>query len=150
MQDNRLRDSLGYALVRVFRQVNREHGRAVAAHGITAEQAHVLLVLWLEGPQKVGELQRFLALSSGTLTGALDRLEAAGLVRRRPDPDDRRAFRVEPVAMAARRRHAIEAVVADTEARCFGGLRPAERARLLKLLHKVSAGLAARSPDSRA
>ena len=141
MQDKRLRDSLGYALVRLFRQVNREHGRAVAEQGLSAEQAHILLVLWLEGPMKVGELGRFLALSSGTLTGAIDRMERAGLVRRLPDPADRRAFRVQPVETDARRRRAIEQVLEATEASCFEALTRSERTQLLRLLRKASDAL---------
>ena len=47
-----------------------------------------LMVLWLDGPKKVGALQKLLALSSPTLTGALDRMEAAGLVRRRRERRD--------------------------------------------------------------
>ena len=34
--------------------------------------------------------------SSGAMTNRLDRLETAGLIRRLPDPDDRRAWKVEP------------------------------------------------------
>ena len=141
MQDNRLRDSLGYALVRAFRLVNREHGRSVAPYGLSGEQAHILLVLWLDGPKKVGELQRFLTLGSGTLTGALDRMEAAGLVRRVPDPDDRRAWRVEAVRIEARRRRAVETALETTEASCFEALTRAERTELLRLLRKLTAAL---------
>src|SRR5579883_2770839 len=119
MQDDRLRSSVGYALVRAFRTVNRASNRVLARHGLSAEQAHILFVLWSDGPMKVGALQRILALSSGTLTGALDRMEKAGLVRRAPDPADARAFRVEPVAFDARRRRAIEATLEGIEEECF-------------------------------
>jgi len=42
-----------------------------------------------------GKLARIMELSSGAMTNRLDRLEQAGLVRRRPDPDDRRGSLVE-------------------------------------------------------
>jgi MarR family transcriptional regulator, organic hydroperoxide resistance regulator len=141
MQDERLRASLGYAVVRMFRQVNRAHSRALARYELSAEQAHVLLILWLEGPMKVGELQRLLMLSSGTLTGALDRMERAGLVRRVADPDDRRALRIEPVRVDPRRRRSIEATLEETEARCFEVLTRAERKELLRMMRKVTAAL---------
>jgi hypothetical protein len=96
MQDDRLRASLGNAVVRLFRLVNRVHNRAIAAHGVSAEQAHILSVLWATGPITMGQLQRQVALSSGTLTGAIDRMEAQGMVRRAPSPDDHRAFVIEP------------------------------------------------------
>jgi len=138
MQGDRLARSLGYALVRAFRTVNRASGRALQAHGLSAEQAHVLLVLWLEGPMKVGELQRTLALSSGTLTGALDRMEKTGLVRRTPDPDDRRAMRVEASSFDPRRRRAIEASLETMEKESFACLTARERAELLRLLTKIA------------
>lgn len=42
-----------------------------------------------------GDLARKLDLSSGAMTNRLDRLERVGLVRRLPDPDDRRGIQVE-------------------------------------------------------
>lgn len=135
MQDDRLRASLGNALVRLFRLVNRAHGRALKPHEVTTEQAHILSILWVEGPMTIGRLQRTLALSSPTLTGALDRMEAQGLVRRVPSPDDRRASLIEP-RVGARHRAKIEATLDDSEARCFSALSPAERRELLRLLDK--------------
>ena len=138
MQDDRLRSSVGYALVRAFRTVNRVSNRALARHGLSAEQAHILFVLWMEGPLKVGALQRTLALSSGTLTGALDRMEKAGLVRRTPDPEDARSFRVEPVAFDARRRRAIEATLEGIEEDGFAPLTRRERQELRRMLTLVA------------
>ena len=79
MQDNRLGDSLGYALVRLFRRVNRETGRALAPYKLSAEQAHILLVLWLDGPIKIGEL-------------AKSRCGVSSLARVRCCPDSLRAL----------------------------------------------------------
>ena len=42
-----------------------------------------------------GQLAANLGLSSGAMTNRLDRLESAGLLRRLPDPSDRRALKVE-------------------------------------------------------
>jgi DNA-binding MarR family transcriptional regulator len=44
-----------------------------------------------------GRLADLSGLTTGAITGVLDRLEEAGFVRRRSDPDDRRSVRVEPV-----------------------------------------------------
>lgn len=146
MQDERLRASLGNALVRLFRLVNRVHNRALADHGVSAEQAHILSVLWLIGPMTMGALQRYVALSSGTLTGAIDRMEAQKLVRRVPSPDDRRAFVLEPT-MTARARAKIEDDLDATEARVWGGLTAAERRELLRLMDKAITHL---EPDAAA
>ena len=140
MQDEVLDEHLGHAVVRVFRLVNRACNRALAEHDLSAEQAHVLSVLWALGPMTMGDLQRTLALSSATLTGAIDRMELQELVRRVPSPADRRAFVIEP-RVPARRREKIEAAVARAEQRCFAALTSSERRGLARLLSKCAADL---------
>jgi len=140
MQDDKLRASLGNATVRLFRLVNRVHNRALDAHGLSAEQAHILSVLWTAGPTTMGQLQRQVALSSGTLTGAIDRMEAQGLVRRAPSAEDHRAFVLEP-RVAPKRRAQIEAALDDTERRVWSGLTAAERKALLRLMDKAITAL---------
>ena len=46
-----------------------------------------------------GKLAADMRLSSGAMTNRLDRLEAAGLIRRLPDPHDRRGTIVEPTEL---------------------------------------------------
>ena len=46
--------------------------------------------------RSAGMLAADLQLSSGAMTNRLDRLETAGLIRRLPDPSDRRGTLVEP------------------------------------------------------
>lgn len=140
MQGNRLKASLPNAVVRLFRQVNRVHNRELAPLGVSAEQAHVLSILQVEGPMTMGTLQRHLQLSSATLTGAIDRLEAQDLVRRRPAESDKRAYVLEP-CMSARQWTAIENGIVRGESLCFDVLTAAERKELLRLLDKCSAHL---------
>jgi DNA-binding MarR family transcriptional regulator len=140
MQDDRLRGSLAHAIVRLFRQVNRVHNRCFAGVGISAEQAHILTILRLEGPLTMGRLQRLLSLSSATLTGAIDRLEALELVRRSPSPEDRRAFVIEPRLSAKKQAQLWHAIDAG-DRRCFSALTAPERRELLRLIDKCSAHL---------
>jgi DNA-binding MarR family transcriptional regulator len=46
-------------------------------------------------PPSIRELADYLLLQSHSAVGLVDRAEAGGLVRRRPDPDDARVVRVE-------------------------------------------------------
>jgi DNA-binding MarR family transcriptional regulator len=147
MQDDRVRASLPHAVVRFFRQMNREHNRAFQSAGITAEQAHVLSILWELGPLTIGELQRELALSSPTLTGTIDRMEKDELVRRVRSPKDKRTTYVEPKDNATLRRK-ITKVVEETEHRCFAALSSGERRDLLRLLTKAAAGLEGATIDA--
>jgi DNA-binding MarR family transcriptional regulator len=49
------------------------------------------------------ELARHTGLTSGATTAMLDRLEKAGLIERRPNPDDRRGTLIVPAKSAASR-----------------------------------------------
>jgi DNA-binding MarR family transcriptional regulator len=78
-----------------FAKANQMAGRflsqKVAALNITAVQAMVLGFLDEEDQITSGELGKRAELDSATLTGILDRLEAAGFVERQVNPDDRRS-----------------------------------------------------------
>lgn len=49
-----------------------------------------------------GQIAQHLHLTTGAITGLIDRLERAGLARRRPDADDRRRVVVSPTAKGER------------------------------------------------
>lgn len=58
--------------------------------GITLTDSLCLDVLDFTGPTTPGRLAEALGLTSGAITGVIDRLEEDGFVRREPDPHDRR------------------------------------------------------------
>ena len=53
-------------------------------------QGKILYVLWQHDRISIIELSRLTGLANTTLTSMLDRMEASGLLRRLPDPKDRR------------------------------------------------------------
>src|SRR5579859_5517579 len=65
--------------------------RAAAARtGMTATDMQVIDNLDSAGPTTAGQLADLTGLTTGAITGMLNRLEEAGLVRRERDPDDGR------------------------------------------------------------
>ncbi|GGS73696.1 MULTISPECIES: MarR family winged helix-turn-helix transcriptional regulator [Streptomyces] len=66
-----------------------EYEEAAAEHALTGAQARLLRLLSLE-PLPMRRLARKLRCEPSNVTGIVDRLEARGLVERRPDPGDRR------------------------------------------------------------
>jgi DNA-binding MarR family transcriptional regulator len=78
-------------LVRRFSVAERAD---VACCGVTVAQGAALAALLAEGPLRLGSLGRRLGIAPSTLTRNVERLEAAGLVRREPDEDDARSFRI--------------------------------------------------------
>ncbi len=115
-----------------------------AAHGLSIADFDVLAALRRSGPPyelKPSTISRTLMLSPAGMTGRLDRLERAGLVERRMDPDDRRSFLVR---LNAAGRAAVDAAVTSQVAREQEMLAPltgAERATLDDLVRRLVAGL---------
>jgi hypothetical protein len=76
----------------------------VILHGLRASDALSLAptdlicmcLLQLNGPATPGWLAEKTGLTTGAVTGMIDRLERAGYVRRQPDPTDRRRVIVQP------------------------------------------------------
>ncbi|MCX4582337.1 MarR family winged helix-turn-helix transcriptional regulator [Streptomyces sp. NBC_01481] len=66
-----------------------EYEQAAAKHSLTGAQARVLGLLALE-PLPMRQVAQTLKCEPSNITGIVDRLEARGLVERRPDPGDRR------------------------------------------------------------
>ncbi|WP_062440229.1 MarR family winged helix-turn-helix transcriptional regulator [Herbidospora daliensis] len=82
---------------RLSRHLERARRAAFAEHGLEPWEFDVLTALRRAGsPYEMspGALLRATLVTSGTMTNRIDRLAAAGLVTRNPDPDDRRGVLV--------------------------------------------------------
>jgi DNA-binding MarR family transcriptional regulator len=67
------------------------HGQAVARRvGVNSSDLECLDLILMRGPSTAGEIARHTGLTSGAVTGLIDRLERLGLVERTADPADRR------------------------------------------------------------
>jgi DNA-binding MarR family transcriptional regulator len=65
--------------------------QAVADHlGLNVTDHKCVDFLLMNGPLTAGELANMTALTTGAITAAIDRLERAGFVIRKDDPEDRR------------------------------------------------------------
>jgi DNA-binding MarR family transcriptional regulator len=71
--------------------------------GLTATDMECLRLLFLKSVATPSELARHTGLTSGATTAMLDRLEKAGLIERRPNPDDRRGTLIAPTKSSAKK-----------------------------------------------
>lgn len=96
--------------------------------------------------QTLAALSRSMLVTAGNLTGLVDRAARDGLVERRADPGDRRAWRVHITAKGqkafreAERRHAAKVK------KLFAGLTTTELTTLIHLLDKIRVTLRAPEP----
>jgi DNA-binding MarR family transcriptional regulator len=98
---------------RLARHLDIARRGAFAAHGLEAWEFDVLSALRRAGPPfqlTPGALLRATLVTSGTMTNRIDRLAAAGLVRREPDPRDRRGVLV---TLSAEGRAVVDAALTD-------------------------------------
>lgn len=84
-------DRLHSAAVRLLRRLRRGD----ADGGLTGPQASALSVLVFGGPMNLGRLAAAEQVKPPTMSRLAREMEAAGLARRRPDPDDRRGVLIE-------------------------------------------------------
>jgi DNA-binding MarR family transcriptional regulator len=141
-------DSSPVAVVgRVSRLSRALEGRlepVYADHGLDSGLFDVLATLRRQGPPfqlAPRELADASMLTSSGTTKRLDRLEHAGLIKRRPDPDDRRGVLIE---LTPAGRKVIDAAYPEhmaNEDRLLAPLTKSERKQLASLLKKLLAGL---------
>jgi DNA-binding MarR family transcriptional regulator len=89
------RDDLGFLLAKAMQRWNDQLSERFAGAGfgeVRPSYGSVLLPLFEEDGLRMGELAERARLSKQTMTELVRRLERDGLVERRSDPDDRRAF----------------------------------------------------------
>ena len=137
---DRLTEGIVERIGLLSRYFNHSMETTLAEFGLDRRTHRVLGRLRYQGPPyrlSAGQLAEGMGLSSGAMTNRLDRLEAAGLVRRLPDPDDRRGVLVEPTEAG----HAAWDRATDTQARrealIASALREAEKEQLHALLRRL-------------
>jgi MarR family 2-MHQ and catechol resistance regulon transcriptional repressor len=143
---------LWLVLMKAHRALSRHATKSIEPSGLGLSDFAVLEVLLNKGPQKVNDIGRRVDLTSGSITTAIDRLEARKLVAREYDDADRRT-RVVRLTLAGRAHiSGIFAKHAATLDAASSGLTKAERKSLIRLLKKLGVaaeGALERGPHDR-
>ena len=150
-QWRRQRPDLDLAPMATIGRLGRLHALAsnrieavLREHGLGIGEFDVLAALRRAGEPYAmppSALARLVMLTAAGMTNRVDRLVAAGLVEREPDPDDRRSV---VVRLTAEGRKVVDAAVTDhvaNEARLLEPLGERERETLDRLVRKLLAAL---------
>src|SRR6201987_4650156 len=127
---------------RLARHLDIARRGAFAAHRLESWEVDGLSALCRVGPPvqvAPGALPRATLVPSGTMTNRIDRLAAAGLVSREPDPRDRRGVLV---TLSEQGKAAVDAALTDLlnrEQSLLAGLDSDERGALARLLRTLLA-----------
>lgn len=125
---------------KIHRHLTNATRTSLGDAGLTKEEWKVLMALHT-GTRSHGSLCRDLDVSTGAMTNRLDKLEQRGLVRRTPDPDDRRGVLLELTAAGEGRLEEFIDAAAGRERELLGALTPAEQRELNQLLSKLLVSL---------
>lgn len=127
-------------VTRLARHLDLARRQAFAQHELETWEFDVLTALRRAGDPYAlspGQLAAETLVTSGTMTNRIDRLEGRGLVRRDPDPSDRRGVRV---VLTENGRTVVDDALSDLlqrEHAVLGGLPHDEREELAGLLRQL-------------
>jgi DNA-binding MarR family transcriptional regulator len=120
------------------RRLRRSMDETLADHELVKGEWEVLMhLVRTESRISPGKLAAKAELSTGAMTNRIDRLEERGLVRRLPDPNDRRALEVEITDEGRRLWEATIDVQAAKEALVASALDDEEKEQLTVLLRRL-------------
>jgi DNA-binding MarR family transcriptional regulator len=139
-----------WSVARQLREVSQE---TLAPFDITPAHLRALRALNRHGTMRLSGLSDHLHIAPRSTTEVVDALESRGLVRRRPDPGDRRATLVEVTEQGADVLGAVRAARGTEAGRVFGRLSQSDRAELARILGQLRTdppGQAGKSPPGQA
>jgi DNA-binding MarR family transcriptional regulator len=140
-------ENLGSMVADVTRLIRRAFDERARGIGVTRPQWRVLSVLLRTEGINQGGLAELLEVEPITLCRMVDRLQEADLVERRPDPADRRAWRLYLTAKARdlleQMRPLAEGVFEDA----LDGLSLADQVQMMRSLGRVRQNLSRKSPQ---
>ncbi len=139
------------AVLRILRAhyfIDQELSRSLAEYDLVLGEFGVLAELRLSGPPfrlTPTQLYNRLLVTSGGMTGRLDKLEKRDLICRHPDPNDRRSILVELTDSGRVLIDEVCLAYIATEEDMVKVLSPAERGELVGLLKKLLVDLEQRA-----
>jgi DNA-binding MarR family transcriptional regulator len=128
----------GFLLAQLGRAVTRQYRCALAPIGLKPRETYTLLRLRDDGAMSQQALGALLDIDASNLVALLNDLEAASLISRRRDTEDRRRHVVEVSERGRKLVCEVERAAAEVEDRFFAALDEDERVVLQGLLAKVA------------
>lgn len=135
-------DRAAEALRDFYLRSHRVIDRIMSAKGASFARAKMLMHIARQGAVRSIDLASLLGYAPRTITEAIDGLERDGLVRRDPDPDDRRAKRISLTPAGIEAVEGAEASRLSYVEEVFSALSANEREEIIRLVGKLNDRLA--------
>lgn len=142
------KDELGALLGQLIRAHHYRMHIALGKLGLYPGQPHILFLLREKNGRSQAELAEKIGLRAATVTIVIKRMEKAGLVERRADPEDLRISRVFLTEQGKSLCQRSKEVVSLLEEECFKNFTTEERVLLRRFLIQMRGNLVeAKKPD---
>lgn len=133
--------SLNGLIIQLCRSHRARAAELLDQHGLYPGQESVLFLLWEEEGLTLSQLAERLGVQAPTITKMMTRMEATGVLERRPAPKDSRTTQVFLTAKGKGLKKAVEQAYAQLESETAAPLSAEEQVLLRQLLMKVVPGL---------
>ncbi len=140
-------DNLGTMVADVSHLMRRAFDERARSSGLSRPQWRVLTMLRRHEGINQGGLAELVEVEPITLCRMVDRLQEAGLVERRADPADRRAWRLHLTDKASALLEEMRPMAFSLFDDAMTGLDPAERSDLFRMLERIRTNLSRRAPQ---
>lgn len=134
-------EDLGYLLVEVSKLHRAQAHTALEKLGLYRGQNFVLTTLSEQEGLAQSELAEKLLVRPPTISNSLERMECAGWIERRPDPNDRRISRVYLTEAGKALRNSVVVLWKDLETNTFAGINLDEKQQLWDWLLRIRQNL---------
>jgi len=138
----------GQLFFRLWRASHTQTAAALQSIGLTPALFAVLNYLRAREDAIQQQIGLAMGIDPSTMVSLVDQLERAGLAKRRPRPQDRRAREVLITPKGRRTLKRARELAEEVEGDVFQGLSPAERRELVTLLRKALAAAPPQPPWS--
>jgi MarR family transcriptional regulator for hemolysin len=135
--------SFGYLLNDITLLFRKHFDRRAVKFGLTRAQWRATKMLYHREGLRQTELAEFLEMEPIAVGRVIDRLQAAGFVERRPDPKDRRAWRLYTTAQASGVIDDMERIARELRRECTGGISYEEMMQAMDVLTRLKENLQA-------
>lgn len=135
--------SFGYLLNDVTLLFRKHFDRRAVKFGLTRAQWRATKVLYHREGLRQTELAEFLEMEPIAVGRVIDRLQAAGFVERRPDPKDRRAWRLHTTEQAREIVDDMESIARDLRRDATRGIEHDELVQALVVINRIKENLLA-------
>ncbi|OWQ92663.1 MarR family winged helix-turn-helix transcriptional regulator [Sphingopyxis witflariensis] len=137
-------ETIGFLLNDTARLYRRAFNARTRDSGVTALQWRLITYLRRHEGIRQGPLAELIEVEPITLSRMIDRLAEAGLVERRADPADRRAWRLHLTPRSGELLNGVRQIAETLTDEAIDGLSEAEHNQLVALVERVRSNLSRR------